>query len=232
MKSANFFPLAPGPRPWRELPLTPRLGSPVLGTARHPSAAAALGGPVWPRALNGDRHRDLRQMILDLRAVGLEPRRQDQRFAEMSRVLVGREPGSVGRELEQHAARLLEVHRLEPEPIDDLGRVAAGGDDLFANLMLMLVVVNPPGEMVDAADAPDAPRTDRHFANIDHARGLREAVARPAILLAQQHESERAGQKRHGCRDVALPDLRAVKAADLPFRGNRAAVPRCESPGR
>src|SRR5262245_57663964 len=29
----------------------PRLGFTVLGSARHPSAAAALGAPAWPRAL-------------------------------------------------------------------------------------------------------------------------------------------------------------------------------------
>jgi hypothetical protein len=43
--------MAAGPHPRRDLSLTPRRGFPVRGAARHPSAAAAVGAPVWPQAL-------------------------------------------------------------------------------------------------------------------------------------------------------------------------------------
>src|SRR2546422_10488693 len=109
----------------------------------------------------------------------------------MRRILVGGEARTFGRNPQQHAARLLEVHRLEPEAIDHLGGVTAGGDDLFANSMLMLVIVHAPGEMMHAADAPRAPRADRHFADVDDARGVREAVARPAM----RSEERRVGKE-------------------------------------
>src|SRR5262245_11422578 len=48
----TFFHWRWGPRPQSDLPLAPRLGFTVLGSARHPSAAGALGGPVWPQALS------------------------------------------------------------------------------------------------------------------------------------------------------------------------------------
>src|SRR5437867_924516 len=47
----HFFTLALGPHPQRELTLMPRLGFTVLGSARHPGAAAAPGAPAWPQAL-------------------------------------------------------------------------------------------------------------------------------------------------------------------------------------
>src|SRR3989442_9929274 len=170
--------------------------------------------------------------MLNLRAVRLEPRRQDERFAEMRRILVGGEARTFGRNLEQHAAWLLEVHRLEPEAIDLLGGVTAGGDHLFADRMLMLVIVHAPGEMMHAADAPRAPRADRHFADVDDARGVWEAVARPAMLVAQSREAEGAREERDRRLDVALPELRAVQSANLALRRDRAAVPRRECPRR
>ena len=51
----------------------------------------------------------------------------------MRRILVDGEAGALRGDLEQHAAGFLEVHRLEPEAIDDVGRAAAGGFDLAAN---------------------------------------------------------------------------------------------------
>src|SRR5262245_18671903 len=98
----------------------------------------------------------------------------------MRRILVGGEAGTVGRELEQHAARLLEVHRLEPEAIDHLGRVTAGADDLFADVVLMLLVVDTPREMVHAAHAPRTTSADRNLAKIDDAGCVGKSVARPA----------------------------------------------------
>src|SRR5262245_33700306 len=174
------------------------------------------------------RRRERRQLTLNLGAMRFEPRRQDQQLAEMRGILVRGEARTVGRDLEQDAARLLEVHRLEPEAIDHLGRVAAGRDDLLPHDVLMLRVVDAPGEVMDAADAPGAPRADRYLAHIDDAGDVGEAVARPAVLFAEAREAERAGEKRDRRLGVALPDLCAVEAADLPFHRNRTAVPRRE----
>ena len=108
--------------------------------------------------------------------------------------------------------------------------MAAGRDDLLADRVLMRVIVDPPREMVDAADAPRAARTDRHLAEVDDARGVGKAVTGPAVLFAETREAERAGEKRGGGVDVPLPQLRAVEPANLPLRRNRAAVPRRERP--
>jgi hypothetical protein len=64
--------------------------------------------------------------------------------------LVGCETGAERRQLEQDAARLAEVDRLEPEAIDYLGRVRAGLQHPLAPL-LMLVVLGRPRHVVDAA---------------------------------------------------------------------------------
>src|SRR6266581_1737715 len=47
----DIFSPALGPHPQRELTPMPRLGFSGLGSARHPSAAAAPGAPAWPQAL-------------------------------------------------------------------------------------------------------------------------------------------------------------------------------------
>src|SRR5512140_3264631 len=64
-------------------------------------------------AVVGRRQR--RQNRCDLRSRGLVPRGQHQRLAEMCRILVNREARPLGGDLEEHAARLAEVDRLEPE---------------------------------------------------------------------------------------------------------------------
>jgi hypothetical protein len=55
----------------------------------------------------------------------LEVRRQRQALAEVLRVLVHREAGAERCDLEQDAARLAEVDRLEVEAVDDRRRAQA-----------------------------------------------------------------------------------------------------------
>ena len=76
------------------------------------------------RSAHSRRAAQHRQRRFDLRAVRLEPGREHERLAQMVERLVGGEARPFGRELEQHAARLEEVDRLEPEPVDHLGRPA------------------------------------------------------------------------------------------------------------
>src|SRR4029450_11559820 len=84
------------------------------------------------------RHRERREDRFDLFARWLEPRRQHERLAEMRRILVNRESRTFGRDLEQHAARFLEIYRFEPETIDHVGRAAAPRFDLRAHRQLVL----------------------------------------------------------------------------------------------
>ena len=58
-----------------------------------------------------------------------------------------------------------------------------------------------------------------------------EAVPGPAVLAADLLEPERGRHERGGLGLVPLPDLRAVESADLPFDGDRTAVPWRERPG-
>ena len=103
------------------------------------------------------RRRQRRQGALDLGARRLEPGRQHQRFAEVRRVLVDGESGAFGGDLEQHAARFLEVDRLEPEAIDDVGGAAAGRSrPAPGHAAAPRQIRHRPREMVDGADAPRA----------------------------------------------------------------------------
>src|SRR5215471_699535 len=103
----------------------------------------------------------------------------------MRRVLVDREARALGRDLEQHAARFLEVDRLEPEAIDHVGRAAARALDLRADRQLVVEIRHRPREMVDRADAPRAPALAGRLADVDDARVRVEAVARPSALAPE-----------------------------------------------
>ena len=147
-------------------------------------------------------------------------------------IFVRREPRTVGRDLEQHAAGLPEVHRLEPEPIDDAGRVSAGRLDLRPHGQLMRVIVHAPGQMVHRAHAPAAAPLVGRLADVHEAGGVAEPVPRPSVFVAQALEAERAGEEAARRDGAALPQPRAVEAANLPFRRHGAAIPRRERPRR
>jgi len=71
--------------------------------------------------------------------------------------LIHAESGSLGRELEEHATRLVEVDGLEPEPVDHRGGPAGSCLDLCSQRELMRLVLHAPCEMVDRA-TPHMPR--------------------------------------------------------------------------
>ena len=158
-------------------------------------------------------------------ARGFEPGRQHERLAEVIGGFVHGEAGTVGGQLEQHAARLLEVHRLEPEAIDHRRRPRAGGGHLRPQRELMLLVVDAPREVVHRADAPRAAVDVRRLLHVDDTGRVAKAVARPSVLGAQLLEAEHAGEERGGDARVALPDLRAEQAAHLVLRRHGARVP-------
>src|SRR2546429_409506 len=79
--------------------------------------------------------------------------------------------GVIRRPIEQDSARLGEVDRLEPEPVDDGGGPAGGSLDSLAQIELMGVVLHAPGEMMDRAHAPhSAPRLGR-LGHVDEGSG-------------------------------------------------------------
>src|SRR5262245_16850088 len=100
----------------------------------------------------------------------------------MSGVLVNRETRAVGRKLEQHAARLPEIHRLEPEPIDDGRGLRACTLDLAAHSLLMRFVIHAPREMVDAAHSPGARPCIWCLPQIDNAGCAGKSVSRPLAI--------------------------------------------------
>ena len=73
-------------------------------------------------------------------------------------LLVDAEAWPVGRELEQHAARLEEVHRLEPEAVDDLRRPPVRALDALAHRELHRFVRHAPRDVMHRAHTPRAAR--------------------------------------------------------------------------
>src|SRR5688500_16806926 len=116
----------------------------------------------------------------------------------MRGVFVHGEARPIGRELEEHAARLLEVDRLEPEAVDDRRGMRTVGNHLIPHVHLMRVVIHAPREMVDAADPPPPASLGWRLANVDHTGGTGKAVARPAVLLADALKPQRAFDERRG----------------------------------
>src|SRR6185295_14242386 len=112
----------------------------------------------------------------------LEVGRQRQSFTKVVGRLVGREARPDRGDLEQHAARLAEVDRLEVEAVDDRRYVrASGGDPLAPGLVL--VQRRRPGDVVHRAGAADARVLRRlvvlvETASVRTARLPRVAVAR------------------------------------------------------
>ena len=159
---------------------------------------------------------------------GLEPWRQHERLAQVLAILVDRETGAVRRQLEEHAARLLEVDRLEPESIDDGRRLRPAGLDLRAHRELMQVVVHAPREMMNAADAPRAAAFVGRLADVHDPGAVGETVARPSVLFGDALEAEHRRQELGGRRQAPFPDLRAVQASHLTFGLDGAVLPRRE----
>ena len=119
-------------------------------------------------------------------------------------------PGTVGRELEQHAARLLEIDRLEPEAVDHRRRLRAAGASTCARTVeLVRVVVDAPGEMVDAADAPAAAPLRRRLADVDDTRGVAKAVARPAAFRRRAARNRAPAAESSPSRDASRSQTRA-----------------------
>src|SRR4051794_6320925 len=105
------------------------MGAWTIGCASSSSTPTTRGtAGVLLLCRRRPRVRQRRELRLDLRAVGLELRRQDHLRPELLQRHVDREAGAVVRDLEEHSARLAEVDRVEVVAVDDpRGRHARRG---------------------------------------------------------------------------------------------------------
>src|SRR6185295_14898248 len=174
-----------------------------------------------------------RQHRLDLLPLRLEPRGQDQPLAEMRRILVHREPGPLGGDLEEHPTRLFEVDRAEPESVDDRRGLGASRQHPLPDAELLGFVGHPEGYVVDGASAPGTPVLGRQLAHFDPLAGASPFRAEPvpAGLLSHELEAESVAEEAGGCRQVALPEANRVEASYLLRFRNGALLPGCELPG-
>src|SRR5690242_17301229 len=119
-------------------------------------------------------------------------------LAKRGGILVYRESWAIGCDLEQHAAWLEKVDRLEPEAIDHFGGAAAGSIDLLPHLQLGLVVGDAPGDVMNAASAPASSARFRIFADFEIATrsAATDLEANPFVLGADVDEAEHSGEER------------------------------------
>src|SRR4051794_31387766 len=123
----------------------------------------------------------------------LECRRQDQRLTQVLAVLVDREAGPHRRDLEQHPARLPEVDRAEPEPVDDPARMRSGGADARQPVLLLVHVRGPCDAMYGARTGDAGPRRRRRIKRVATAA---HGAARLPRALARRDEAERLLEER------------------------------------
>src|SRR5207253_7878699 len=90
-----------------------------MGRARRPADHCSLANGRWIRSPPGAGVGQRRQPRGDLLAGRLQPGREDEPAPELLDRAVDGEAGFLGGELEQHAARLSEVDRVEVVAVDD-----------------------------------------------------------------------------------------------------------------
>ena len=148
--------------------------------------------------------------------------------AERRERFVGGEAGSIGGDLEEHAAGFVEVDRPEVLAVLDRCHGDAGVHERAARGELRVVIGGAPGDVVHRADAHrGAPEAggDAHVGDRARATGAAlEAVDVPfAPGGAEAHDpGEEAGRRL----ERLLPERDAEDAADGVLRGHRAAAPR------
>src|ERR1041385_1595814 len=125
--------------------------------------------------------------------------------------------GAIGRQLEQHAARLAEVNRLEPKAVDHRGRMCSAAQDLFADFELMRLIFHPPCDVMHAPGAPGSASGVGRRLQIDVLpRAARpQPVALPSPFLSNCPKAQSLLQKRNCLLQFQLQQARAFQAADL-----------------
>src|SRR5438093_8747721 len=84
------------------------------------SDSSSRGSSSRPRRLGNT---DRRQRLFDAAPARLKPRREPQRGAKLTRLLIKREPGRIRSDLKEHAAGVPEIDRVEILSIHDRGDI-------------------------------------------------------------------------------------------------------------
>src|SRR5438093_971042 len=98
------------------------------------SDSSSRGSSSRPRRLGNT---DRRQRLFDAAPARLKPRREPQRGAKLTRLLIKREPGRIRSDLKEHAAGVPEIDRVEILSIHDRGDI----ESRLCNLL-------PPSELI------------------------------------------------------------------------------------
>src|SRR5216110_1379882 len=81
-----------------------------------------------------------------------QKRWQRQTLPQMFHILISRKPRAIGRNLEEHAAWLMEVDRMEVEAVNDRRNATSPSGDLFVPLRLLLVIGSAECYVMYASD--------------------------------------------------------------------------------
>ena len=163
---------------------------------------------------------DPRQRSFERRATRLQVRRQHEPFAQVRQRLVQREAGRVGRQFEQHTARLPKIHRPEILPVPHLGGMEAGLDHTVPHRQFGGIIpdaerhmMHGPGATGRRPEPADAPHVDQQTC-----RSTTHPVAPGRAVLADGPETERIGKDLLGRVAGLGPDRHRMDAAYGLFR--------------
>ena len=130
----------------------------------------------------------------------LVARREREALAQVLERLVGSEAGADGGDLEEDAAGLAEVDRLEVEAVDDRGRMRACLGDPFAP-RLVILRLRGPGDVVDGACAGDSALGGRLVEVVRRAASVAaDLPGRVVAWLEAERVLEEAPALARGCR--------------------------------
>src|SRR5215831_14238169 len=154
-------------------------------------------GSKFCAARRGGRYDDRRKVEVQLLAPPFVLGRQLKGRAERLGRLVHGEPGLVGCDLEEHAARLPVVDRAKVLAVDHRRDLATGRDKDVAPGQLLAIVGGPPGDVVHRPHRLLSRGCIRGFQHIDQRTRPSSAglEARAAVLATGWTESHRVAEK-------------------------------------
>src|SRR5439155_24391309 len=132
-----------------------------------------------------------------------------------------------GRDLDEHAARLAEVNRLEVAAIAHLGDARAMADQIFAQCELFVLAADRQRDVVHRAEPVAGCPRQVVVCEVDDPAGsaARQPETDTAAHSLDDAESEQAGHQLDRLCRIADEAGDAVQAADSHVRVDAAAVP-------
>src|SRR4029077_17579105 len=92
-----------------------------------------------------------RKNLFDAFPAWLQPGWQFERLTQLFRRLVNGKTGRIGRQLEQHAARLTKIDGMEVAAIHHRCNVQVPVEDPLPPALLLIIVSPPPRDMMDSS---------------------------------------------------------------------------------